>query len=215
MRFLFLLLALPACVQAQSVTLPQSISGLPGQWILVSPLKVDGGTPNWRHSSGLQEVNLSALLPPELTGKLRGKVLTASTPGTYTVEAWNAKGDKASDIATCVIEIKDPTPTPTPIPTAGLRVLIVKESSQKQSGLSKEVADYLNAKCVKVNNQPEWRWYDPNQNMANESKIWQDAMSRKRDSLPWVLISDGTKGFEGPWPDSKEAQLELLRKYGG
>lgn len=108
-----------------------------------------------------------------------------------------------------------PTPQPPPIPATGLRVLIVYETSLKTKGLAKEVADYLNAKCVVVNKQPEWRRFDKDTPMAAESQIWKDAMARPRLSIPWVVISDGTKGFEGPWPEEKADQLALLRKYGG
>lgn len=110
-----------------------------------------------------------------------------------------------------------PPPDPPPIPVAGLRVLIVYESAEKKTwSLPKSVADYLNAKCVKAGNQPEWRLLDKDTPMGGESKIWQDAMARKRDTIPWVVISDGKTGYEGPWPvDHVEDQLALLRKYGG
>lgn len=124
----------------------------------------------------------------------------------------------------CVIPWPSPNPPtppippipPAPIPTQGFRALIVRETAQKFAGLSQEVRDYLDSKCVKVGQQPEWRLFDKDQSVVNESKIWQDAMALERATIPWVIISDGKQGFSGPWPDGdKAAQLALLKKYGG
>lgn len=103
---------------AQEVKLPPTIKALPGQWIVVAPESVDGGLPRWRSSEGLSEVDLSALFPTDLLKQARGRVFTATRPGTYIVEAWNAKGDVASAISRCVITVigtpSDPMPDPKP-----------------------------------------------------------------------------------------------------
>jgi hypothetical protein len=114
-------------------------------------------------------------------------------------------------------------PGPTPIPTTGFRVLIVWEtkdlstypSSQIAAVNAREVREYLNAKCVKVGSQPEWRVYDPDTDVSRESKIWQDAMKIKRDKLPWIVVSDGVKGTSEPLPADKDALMNLLKTYGG
>jgi hypothetical protein len=104
-------------VTAQSITLPSEVKGSRGAWIIIAPEKVDGGKPKWRLDPGLQEVRLDLLLPPEVLAQLRGKVVTASENGRYRVEAWNAKADVASEIATCwVIVNGGPTPPPPPPP---------------------------------------------------------------------------------------------------
>jgi hypothetical protein len=122
---------------AQEVKLPAEIKAGPGEWIVVAPLEVDGGKPKWRIDPGLQEVPLNRLLPPEMVAQLKGKVLRGD-PGRYKVEAWNAKGDEASEIATCWISIGSPQPPPVvppdnvvvpPGPTPGPReVTIVRET---------------------------------------------------------------------------------------
>ena len=109
------LFACASIAHAQSVTLPPQIRGSVGSWIIVAP-KVDGGAPKWRVDSGLEEVDLSLLLPAELIAKLRGKVFTSPVDGKFKVEVWNAKGDVASDIATCWIIIGKPGPGPNPPP---------------------------------------------------------------------------------------------------
>lgn len=118
-----------------------------------------------------------------------------------------------------------PTPGPAPIPGDGLRALFVFESGKLQTYppgqlaalYSKTVRDYLNARCPKGPDgvTPERRWYDADQDVSAESKTWQDAMKRPRASLPWVIISNGKAGFEGPLPNSIEELLALLKQYGG
>lgn len=119
----------------------------------------------------------------------------------------------------------DPPPTPSPIPEAGFRVLIVYESAElgKLSPVqynvlfAKKVRDYLNEKCVPGpdGKTREWRIYDKDVDVSGESKIWQGAMKRSRSQVPWILISTGRGGYEGPLPGSVAETLELLKKFGG
>lgn len=117
----------------------------------------------------------------------------------------------------------NPPKPPAPLPDAGFRVLFVVESKTKkdlpsaqlQALTSKDVLDYLDSHCIKVDNQPEYRSYDPDTEMKNDSKVWQDAMARPRASVPWVLVTNGKEGFEGPLPPNKDALLKLLKEYGG
>jgi hypothetical protein len=116
-------------------------------------------------------------------------------------------------------------PSPAPIPAAGLRVLIVEESaertklpaSQQMVILGKQVRDYLNAKCVvgPDGKTREWRIWDKDTDTSGVEKLWQDVMKRPRAQVPWIVISTGTTGYEGPLPATPEEALKLLRKYGG
>lgn len=129
-----------------------------------------------------------------------------------------------------------PAPRPTPEPPApiaepGFRVLFVFEAEslttyprgQVNAMRAKDVADYLAAKCVKGpdGKTPETRAYDQHTPMDAAPKLWKDAMARPRASLPWVVVSNGKTGFEGPVPynpaDPADLApiLTLLRKYGG
>ena len=115
-----------------------------------------------------------------------------------------------------------PKPDPAPIPAPGLRVLMVTESKnpvltpgQRSVLFSVRVLNHLDKVCVNENGWPGYRIYDPNQSMANESKLWQDAMKRPMKSLPWLIISNGKAGWEGPVPDSVDAFLALLKPFEG
>jgi hypothetical protein len=115
-----------------------------------------------------------------------------------------------------------PTP-PAPIPEAGLRVLIVYESAelsklppaQTNCLYAKNVRDFLNANCATGadGKTREWRIWDKDVDAAQESAVWQSAMKRPRASVPWVLVSNGKTGYEGPLPADPEALLTLLKKY--
>lgn len=117
---------------------------------------------------------------------------------------------------------KPPAP-PAPIVGDGLHVLIVYESadlqklpvSQVSALKSQTVRDYLDGRCAKEGNgRAAWRVWDKDTNTAEDLKTWQDAMKRPRASLPWVIISDGRTGYEGPFPSTTDATLELLKKWG-
>lgn len=173
------------------------------------------------------------------------KVLFVAPPGTYKVKlrALRTKdGSSTFETARATVTVGTPTPPvppvppappvppvpppdPAPIPAAGLRVLIVYESAElaklpaAQSNVlyAKSVRDYLNSKCPAGpdGKTKEWRIWDKDVDTAGESKLWQDAMRRPRKGTPWVLISTGVGGYEGPLPATADETLALLKKYGG
>lgn len=118
-----------------------------------------------------------------------------------------------------------PPPDPAPIPVEGFRVLIVEDikgrdklpPAQLAVLFDKKVRDYLQAKCVTESDQKTraWRIWPQDVDCTGEQKLWQDAMKRKRAQVPWIVISDGKKGYEGPLPENVEKTLDLLMKYGG
>ena len=117
-----------------------------------------------------------------------------------------------------------PDPDPAPIPEVGFRVLIVEDIKQRiklppeqlDILFNKKVREYLNTKCVadKDGKTRAWRIWPQDVDASSESKTWQDAMKRKRTTTPWIIVSDGKKGYEGPLPKDVDATLELLKKYG-
>ena len=110
---------------------------------------------------------------------------------------------------------------PAPISEPGFRVLIVYESEDKQKysyetqailyGVA--VRTFLDSKCVKDDGKPAYRMYDKDVNVSGDLEVWKKAMARERKSTPWVIISNGTTGFEGPLPSTPTEFLELCKKY--
>lgn len=122
----------------------------------------------------------------------------------------------------------DPKPDPVnppPIPEPGFRVLIVYDrmtlgtipASQNAIIFSKDIDAYCRAKCAKGPDgaTPEFRQYSTDAAIATEAKVWRDAFARPRASLPWIIVSNGTTGYEGPLPANIADTLKLLKKYGG
>lgn len=117
-----------------------------------------------------------------------------------------------------------PAPQPAPIPVPGFRVLILDETtergnlSEEQISIltSTEVRAYLNEKCVKgPQGAPEYRVWDKDVDAHFEATHWQQALQLPRESLPWIFISDGTRGYSGPLPKTIPETIELLRRFGG
>lgn len=130
------------------------------------------------------------------------------------------KGDKGDPGGTPV-----PVPdNPAPIAEPGFRVLIVFQDTelarlppeQSQIRTAKAIRDYFRAKCVKeADGGPAARIWDIDTDPTGDLPLWQAAFRRPRLSLPWIIISDGKTGFEGPLPKTVAETLELLKKYGG
>lgn len=228
-----LLLAMTVFAEGVQLKLPAEVKGEPGAFVKVTA-ETNGKLVKWKAlDRGL------ALFPVDLLKDTKTAVVTAVKPGKYRLQAVTALADEPSDIIETVVVVgnptpptpptppkpPEPTPSPAPIPVEGFRVLMIYESADlsklpiaQQSVLfSRPLRDYLNSKCVMGpdNKTKEWRIYDKDTDVTGESKLWQDAMKRERKSLPWVIISTGKSGYEGPMPENTEKTLELLKKYGG
>lgn len=129
-----------------------------------------------------------------------------------------------------------PDPTVVPIPLPGFRVIIVEDAKarsklpkeQQSIIFNKQLRDYLNAKCVIGGDMQtrEWRIWDKDESGVGDAKQWQDVMQRvtvgvgpksvgKYTTLPWIVISTGKSGYEGPLPATVQETLDLVKKYGG
>lgn len=125
-------------------------------------------------------------------------------------------------------DVPGPTPpdpvTPAPIPLPGFRVLFIEEQADRakltldqfNAMRGSESVTWLNANTEKEGNQPGWRVVDKDAAMSSEpGQHWRDALKRRpaNFSTPWVIISNGVTGFEGPLPKTKAEIDTLLRKY--
>jgi hypothetical protein len=43
--------------------------------------------------------------------------------------------------------------------------------------------------------------------------VWCKALKRPMESLPWIIISNGKTGYEGPLPKTTDELIELVDKY--
>lgn len=121
-----------------------------------------------------------------------------------------------------------PTPTPTPvdpapIPDAGLRVMVVYETAslskmpREQLGIlyDQGFRDWLSGIVVKGvdGKTPEWRVYDQHADIAAESPLWRAALARPRKAVPWLVVSNGKAGFEGPLPANVADAKTVIQRF--
>lgn len=113
----------------------------------------------------------------------------------------------------------DPVPPTPPIPEAGFRVLIVYETAavtpEVASVLSSElIRSYTREKCAKDGTTPAFRAFDKDA-AADKDYPWvSKAMARSRTALPWLIVSNGKSGFEGPLPATVNETMAILKKFG-
>ena len=151
--------------------------------------------------------------------------------GSYKLLFITSVGDKPV-MAPCIVTIPGPPPAPPspPTPSApiagdGLRMLIVYDSAhadklttgQQTAIYGKSTRDYLNAKTPlgADGKTHEWRIWDKDVAVEAEEKVWQDAMKRPHPTLPYLIVSNGKSGYEGPLPAGVDDAMTILKKYGG
>ena len=156
--------------------------------------------------------------------KVSPSIYAISEPGTHEVSI-DAIGQNplSWDSDTVVVTVSDsdppgPKPNPdAPIDLPGLRVLFIYESAdisrmsiEQQSILrSRRMARFLDENCV----ADGWRVLDKDTKYTNPDHHWAKALGRDRDTIPWLVISNGTTGFEGPLPASVDETISLIEKY--
>jgi hypothetical protein len=115
-----------------------------------------------------------------------------------------------------------PTPTPAPIKEPGLRVLIVEETANRgnlpySQGLifgAIELHDWADKHCSKDSaGKSNIRIFDKDADLEHESDLWKKAMQFPRDSVPWLIVSNGVSGESVPLPSDLPSLMEVLRKY--
>lgn len=109
-----------------------------------------------------------------------------------------------------------PEPQPVvPIPGEVLRVLIVEETDERSKLPSSQVALMLSGDLYQwlTDHKTEWHIWDKDVDVSRESQVWQDAMKIPRQSLPWLIVSNGKNGESVPLPKSWDEMAKLLEKY--
>lgn len=117
----------------------------------------------------------------------------------------------------------DTTNGKAPFEAPGLAVLIVEEveergkltKEQLNALSSQELRDWLNANCIVSadGKTREWKVWDKDQDMTYATPMWKSAMAVPRQSVPWIVISNGKSGFSGPLPSTQAELLATLNKF--
>lgn len=233
-RFLFLLaLAWPA--SAIDVKIEGPTQAAPGDLIILTA-KADGA----KHYSWKLANSDKTFLPVEEGKKavFSSGLLPGQKSATYIfVMAASNESELGQGIHKIVIGEPEPEPLPpvppgptpdpeplppAPIPDAGFRVLIVYESGdmtkyplETQVILAgADVREFLKTNCIaEKDGKPGFRIYDADIDLGGDLEVWKKTMTRPRKEVPWVVISNGKTGFEGPLPKTPTAFLDLCKKY--
>jgi hypothetical protein len=112
----------------------------------------------------------------------------------------------------------DVDPDVNPLPTPGLHVLLIYEQDDITNGtMPPAQAGILTSVPFRETLQrlgAKWKAYDDDTTLPSDTeKVWRDAFALPRTSVPWVFISNGTKGYRGPWPANAEEATRLVEKY--
>jgi hypothetical protein len=104
----------------------------------------------------------------------------------------------------------------------GFRCLLLSEHSTKTPDIffDPAVIDYLNTKCVMDQDGKTrgWRRQDNDSTMAGDFPVWRlyrETLPPGSVEEPQVACGNGVIGYSGPAPQTAEALLALLKKYGG
>jgi hypothetical protein len=156
------------------------------------------------------------------------------TAGDYRLQGMTVIGTEVEYAETHVLVDTGPTPPVPPVPPIppgpgppipgnGLRLLAIYDPATLGK-LTPAQLDVLNSETVRGwlrshaavgpdGKTVESRFLPSNEDMTNESKLWQDAFKRPRASLPWLIISNGKTGYEGPLPATVNDMMTLMQKY--
>lgn len=120
----------------------------------------------------------------------------------------------------------DPPPTPddnAPFPSDGLAVLIVYETGDASRLSSGHRAIIFGADARKFLDEttkteadgrtPAYRIFDKDVDISVIDNRWKAAMGVARESLPWVVVSNGRTGFSGPLPATVDEFKALVGKF--
>lgn len=126
-------------------------------------------------------------------------------------------------LAGCLPPNPNPTPDPPkpvdpivdPVVVTGYRVLIVEETSDRRHLSLSQLSILTSAPFRKwlTDNRVEYRIWDKETDIAGEDTSWRAMMSKRRESLPWIVIAGRGNGFSGPLPQTVQETEELIARY--
>jgi hypothetical protein len=229
-----LVASLVSAAAAAPPEVPREVKTVPGQ-----PVRIAVTVPKDGEIGYAAAFDESAAFFDELAPRAgqRRFYFQAAVPGRYPVVFWT-RGETEGVVCVVVVAGRPPGPNPpgpnppgptppgpdvAPIPEPGLRVLMVYDSGvpltagQVSVLFGRTVRDLLESKCVvgPGGRTREYRVYDKGADLSVAPKVWKDAMARPRASLPWIVVSNGKAGYEGPLPATVPEAVALVNKFAG
>ena len=105
--------------------------------------------------------------------------------------------------------------TPAPIAASGYNVLVVEETADR-GALPPEQLAALTSTTIRewIEKQPGTVLVvDKDADVSVLTEPWQQAFRRPHATLPWIVVSNGVTGYEGPLPGTVDELQALLERY--
>lgn len=104
-----------------------------------------------------------------------------------------------------------------PFATDKLSVLIVEQTEDRDDLPPSQVSAIESTiwREYVISKGGEARVLEPEAKLSNEKPWVPLALAVKREKLPWLVISDGKRGFSGPLPETLEGLQTKLKEVGG
>ena len=98
-----------------------------------------------------------------------------------------------------------------PFTESGLHVLIVEETDDRAKLTAAQQSILTSVAVREAAAGGQFRILDPNAPLENAEPVWQAAMKLKRDSIPWLYVGNGSKGYSGPLPVDSAAVIAIIQ----
>lgn len=110
-----------------------------------------------------------------------------------------------------------PTPAPDIEPISSVASVLIVEETSDRKDLSEGQIEILRGVPFRKwldEHKVAYRIWDQDMDASHEKESgWEKALKSPRKSLPWIYVSNGSKGYSGPLPETVEETESLIGKY--
>ena len=106
-------------------------------------------------------------------------------------------------------------PDTSPFQADHLTVLVVEDSGRRRDLPASQVDIFTSSKIRKLiaDNGGECRFWSVTEDGEFDSPAFRDAVEVPRESVPWIVIANGKRGFSGPLPMNVDGVIALVEKF--
>ncbi len=102
-----------------------------------------------------------------------------------------------------------------PVPGDGFHVLIIEETEDRNQLTGEQSGTIFGApfRTWMKNVGADFRVWDKDVNAARESEWFRKALDVTRQSTPWLIVSNGKRGFSGPLPTTEAGIKAKIQEF--
>ena len=106
-------------------------------------------------------------------------------------------------------------PDPAPFKADHLTVLVIEDSGRRRDLPASQVNIFTSSKLRKLitDNGGECRFWSITEDGEFDSAVFREAAKVPRESVPWIVIANGKRGFSGPLPPNVDGVIALVEKF--